>query len=665
MKKGLVSLLASAALALSSLTSPDVEAQQRPYNGFTYPAGGKQGTTFQITAGGQYLDGIDKIYVSGEGIEAKLIEYNRHLSPQDIMLLREQLDELKKSKSKSSEDQTLIAKLEKRIREYVLRPASVSISNLVIAEIKIADNAKPGDREIRLETPRGVSNPMVFNIGQLPEYTLSPLPTSPQQVLGKEEDSLRRKRKTISTEDQGMMSSSSSQRDTQDSAIRINVPATINGQIFSGEIHQYKFQAKKNQHIVISARGRELIPYIADAVPGWFQPVLALHDSKGKEISYNDDYRFKPDPVLHCKIPNDGEYLFSIYDGIYRGREDFVYRVTIGELPFVTSVFPLGGKVNEPVSIEIKGYNLPSTRLTPNTKDAESGVYPIAIKKEGFLSNRVLFALDTLPESLEREPNNKIETAQKINLPIIINGRIDVEGDKDIFQFEGRAGEQVVAEIMARRLDSPLDSTLKITDEKGKQIAYNDDREDIGSGVNTHHADSYLRFTLPSDGKYFIHLKDAQNAGGEEYAYRLRVSAPRPDFALRIVPSSVSLRPSSSASVSIHAIRQDGFDGDISVKLRDAPKGFSSYESTLSGTQEVSQISISTSLDSLEKPVPLYLEGRANVNGKEIIHDAIPAEDRMQAFLWRHLVPAREFIATIIDSNYTPQRTSTKRIKKK
>jgi len=667
MKKGLISIIASAALALSPFCESTAEAQQRPYNGFTYPAGGKQGTTFQITAGGQYLDGIDKIYVSGEGVEAKLVEYNRHLSPQDIMLLREQLDELKKSKSRSSEDQTLIAKLEKRIREYVLRPASVSISNMVIAEIKIADNAKPGDREIRLETPRGLSNPMVFNVGQLPEYSLEPLPTSPQQILGKEGDSLRRKRKGISTEEQspGMMSSSSSQKDIGDGAVRINVPSTVNGQIFSGEMHQYKFQAKKDQHIVISARGRELIPYIADAVPGWFQPVLALHDSKGKELSYNDDYRFKPDPVLHCKIPTDGEYIFSIYDGIYRGREDFVYRITIGELPFVTSVFPLGGKVNEPVSIEIKGHNLPSTRLTPDTKDAEPGIYPIAIKKEGFLSNRVLFALDTLPESLEREPNNNVETAQKIISPIIINGRIDVPGDKDIFQFEGKAGEQIVTEILARRLDSPLDSILKITDEKGKEIAFNDDREDIASGTNNHHADSYIRFTLPSDGKYFIHLKDAQNAGGEEYAYRLRISAPRPDFALRIVPSSVSIRPSSSASVSIHAIRHDGFDGDISVKLRDAPKGFSSYESTLSGTQEVSQISISTSLDSIDKPVPLYLEGRANVGGKEIIHDAVPAEDRMQAFLWRHLVPAREFLATIIDQNYTPQRASPRRVKKK
>ena len=34
--------------------------------------------------------------------------------------------------------------------------------------------------------------------------------------------------------------------------------------------------------------------------------------------------------------------MLAINDAIYRGREDFVYRVTVGELPFVTSIFPLG-----------------------------------------------------------------------------------------------------------------------------------------------------------------------------------------------------------------------------------------------------------------------------------------------------------------------------------
>jgi hypothetical protein len=649
---GLAALLAVASGA---------QAQQRPYIGFVYPAGGQQGQTFQVTLGGQFLDGVDTAVVSGEGVKVRIIEYNRHLSPQDIMLLREQLDELKKGGSKDAETKQLIAKLEKRIAEYVLRPQSVAISNMIIAEVTIAPDAKPSERELRMGTPRGYSNPLVFHVGQLPEVSAEPMSTSQLQVLGKEEESLRKRRRTLAARGNSgtsemMAGGSESRGGISETEVRIQVPCTVNGQIGSGEINRYRFQARKGQRLVITALARQLVPYIADAVPGWFQPVLALYDAQGKEVAYNDDFRFKPDPVIFFEVPKDGEYAFAIYDGIYRGREDFVYRTTIGELPFVKSIFPLGGRIDTPLTVEMKGWNLPSTRLTPNTKDVEPGIYPIGVRKEGFYSNRVLLALDSLPDCLEREPNNTPATAQKVAMPMIINGRIDVPGDWDVFQFEGRAGQKIVAEVYARRLDSPLDSVLKITDASGKQIAYNDDNntdtisnlKDVDWGVNTHHADSYILTTLPADGTYYVHLGSADRAGGEEYAYRLRISDPQPDFSLRVTPSSAGFRSSGSAtSVSVFAIRKDGFDGDITLGLRDAPKGFSSYGATIVSTQRMAQLSLSTSLDSTETPVPLSIEGRATINGKQVSREAEPCEDRMQAFLWTHLVPAREFVASV------------------
>jgi hypothetical protein len=39
---------------------------------------------------------------------------------------------------------------------------------------------------------------------------------------------------------------------------------------------------------------------------------------------------------------------------------------------------------------------------------------------------------------------------------------------------------------------------------------------------------------------------------------------------------------------------------------------------------------------------------------REVSHDAVPAEDRMQAFLWRHLVPASELKVLVFDPNYQP-----------
>src|SRR5208283_240207 len=152
-----------------------------------------------------------------------------------------------------------------------------------------------------------------------------------------------------------------------------------------------------------------------------------------------------------------------------------------------------------------------------------------------------------------------------------INGRIDAPGDEHVFCFEGRAGEQIVAEVLARRLDSPLDSTLKLTDAAGKQLAFNDDFDDKGSGLETDHADSYLTATLPADGNYYIRITDAQHHGGPDYAYRLRISAPRPDFALRVVPSAINVRAGLSVPVTVYALRKDGFTNAIDLRLKNAP----------------------------------------------------------------------------------------------
>jgi hypothetical protein len=39
--------------------------------------------------------------------------------------------------------------------------------------------------------------------------------------------------------------------------------------------------------------------------------------------------QFHPDPVLYYEVPADGHYDLEIKDAIYRGREDFVYRITL------------------------------------------------------------------------------------------------------------------------------------------------------------------------------------------------------------------------------------------------------------------------------------------------------------------------------------------------
>ncbi|HWX21776.1 MAG TPA: hypothetical protein VN578_17880 [Candidatus Binatia bacterium] len=160
--------------------------------------------------------------------------------------------------------------------------------------------------------------------------------------------------------------------------------------------------------------------------------------------------------------------------------------------------------------------------------------------------------------------------------------------------------------------------------------------------------------TLPADGSYYVHIGDTARQGGEEYGYRLRISAPQPDFDLRVVPSSLTVRAKSSATLTIYAQRKDGFTGPIKLILKDPSAGFSIAPITLSSTQTVARFNLKTDLLVTKEPASLSILGSAKVGGRELAHAAVPAEDRMQAFLWRHLVPAKDLRVLVFDPAYEP-----------
>ena len=179
----------------------------------------------------------------------------------------------------------------------------------------------------------------------------------------------------------------------------------------------------------------------------------------------------------------------------------------------------------------------------------------------------------------------------------------------------------------------------------------NDDREDLAAGFNTHHADSYLRVTLPAEGRYRIRLADTQHHGGQDYAYRLRISAPQPEFALRVVPPSIVVRSNAPAYPMVHLIRHDGFAGPIRLTLKDPPPGFSMQPVTISGTQTMVRVEVRAGTQTPMPPVRLVIVGTASTGAQTVVREAVPAEDRMQAFLWRHLLPAQELAALPIPNS--------------
>ncbi len=623
------------AVFLAAVTGARAQVRD-PHIGYAYPAGGRQGTTFDITIGGQYLNGVAHAHFSGGGVRAKIIEHKKPLTRKQVNDLNKKMRELRKPQGKTAKKgapntQATVAEAFKafartmgledmdiptfsELRKKFLDPKrqpNPQIDETVTVRVTVSPDARPGERQLRLRTPTGFTNPLFLHVGQCPEY--------------------REKEPNDKEPDAG---------------IQQPLPVAINGQILPGDVDRFRFKAIKGTRLVAAVYARKLMPYLADAVPGWFQATLTLFDAHRNVVAYQDDFRFHPDPVISCEVPEDGEYVLEIKDAIYRGREDFVYRIVLGDVPFVTGIFPLGGPVGAQTTVAVTGWNLPVDELSVDGEKKRPGVLPVSVSRGTWVSNRVPFALDTLPECLEKEPNDA-KKARKVKLPVIVNGRIGRPGDCDVFRFTGRAGDEVVAEVLARRLESPLDSILKVTDAAGKQLAVNDDHEDKGAGLATHHADSRLSVTLPADADYLIHLGDTQHKGGTAYGYRLRLGPRRPDFQLRVVPSGINARAGMTVPVTVYALRSDGFSGDIALNLKDTPKGFALSGGWIPDGRDKVRLTLTLPQVPLKEPVELCLQGRATIDGSQVRRTAVPAEDMMQAFLYRHLVPMQDWMVSV------------------
>ncbi len=631
-----------AAILLAGASDLLAQSGTTPNAAYVYPAGGCRGTTFDVVVGGHHMSppdarkGLDyeiviegsriqdvaKVFISGGGITAEVVSWYRPMNQGEsvrigiqTMAKIEDVEKKEGRKISAAEAHKLLGITEEHLEEqkkYQKRDAdprrqsNPQLEEELTVRITIAPDAEIGGRELRVLTPTGLSNPRWFYVGQWPE------------VREQEPNDIE-----------------------PHPSVKVQLPAVINGQVMPGDGDRFAFEAKKGTKLVAHCAARELIPYIADGVPGWFQAILHLYDDQGREVAYADSLGFRHDPVLYYEIPNDGTYVIEVHDSIYRGREDFPYRISIGEIPYITGLFPLGGRAGESCTVEVQGWNLPvnSIRMSPSF-DRGRSIHPVVLEKDNIFSNRVGFVVDTLPEILEREPNDTPETAQGVGMSMVINGRIERPGDVDYFKIDGSGA--VLVEVFARRLYSPLDSVIRLINPGGKVVAFNDDYEDKSWPLITHHADSRLHTT--TQGARYLSISDAQGRGGPDFAYRLYIRAPRPDFDLRVTPSSVIAQAGTCVPITVHAIRKDGFDGDIALELENPPPGFSLTGAWVPGGQSKCRLTLTVPAEATAEPLMLQINGHAAGRGRKLLsRPALPAEEMMQAFIWYHLVPTKDW----------------------
>ncbi len=456
----------------------------------------------------------------------------------------------------------------------------------VIARVTASTTAALNPRELRVVTPTGVSNPLLLNVGHLPEVS-------------------------------------------EAGAANLSMPAAVSGVIgASAEVDKFKFKATKGQEIIFEVdAARRGSPLDAS---------LTVTDTKGKELARNEDFNGL-DSLLTFNAPEDGEYVLHIRDFRYMGGGNFNYRLYAGALPYVESIFPFGGQRGKLVEVALSGRNLDGTSKMNLNIAATSplGRQDIRASTPKGLSNLLPFDVSDYPDFSETEPNDEVKAPNTVAVPVAINGRLISAKDTDRYKFKSDKDQKLVCDVIAYRFGSMLDALLVLTDTNGAVLQQNDD-----SAV----ADARIEFDAKKDTEYVLAIRDLTHRGGEKFGYRLSIRPPtagESGFTARFLPDTPRVSRGSHTRIRCEVTRLGGFDGPVRFALEDLPSGITAEPIVMTAAPSSGLMVISALKEAALGSFPIKLVASGVVNGKTVRRTAEQLSGDK---------PAREAFITVLDT---------------
>lgn len=244
-----------------------------------------------------------------------------------------------------------------------------------------------------------------------------------------------------------------------------SVPATLTGVIERpGDVDRFRFEAKAGDQLVIETQAKSL----GSPLFG----LLTLEDDAGHVLGESAPADGAGDPRLNVTIPRDGHVHLKVTDADYAGSPGHFYRIEVGQLPYLTDLFPLGVERGRQSTIQVQGANLQGLSTVSMTIEAaaELGSMPaVAVVLPDGTSpvNRRTVVVGEGRQGVESSENDRADRAEPVAVPGGVSGRIERAGDVDHFRFEAKKGERLILEVFGRRLGTSIDSALEILDEKG------------------------------------------------------------------------------------------------------------------------------------------------------------------------------------------------------
>ena len=264
--------------------------------------------------------------------------------------------------------------------------------------------------------------------------------------------------------------------------------------------------------------------------------------------------------------------------------------------------------------------------------DAEPGVRELRVATEQAVSSVSHLMVTDYPVILEdaKKVNNARDQAVAVTLPVAICGRVERAEDVDFYSFEGKAGQEITAELFAQRATAgihgmvvrgPLiylmDGLMTLYGPNGQVVAQND---------NFYGGDSFIATTLPEDGTYSLKIRDARYAGSGRYAYCVELAS-RP-YAHATFPLSVQSGKTAAAIAVGHAL---GESSDVEIRgTTESPSGIAQQRlQTGSGetnpvpviVSEHPQVVVDGKNSSIETALPLTFP--VGINGRFPENDGV------------------------------------------
>jgi hypothetical protein len=223
----------------------------------------------------------------------------------------------------------------------------------------------------------------------------------------------------------------------------------------------------------------------------------------------------------------DGELIAEVRDTTYRGGPEYGYRLRVGDLPGATTAFPLFVRRGTSADISFSGpdvVGVEPVRVTVPADPAVRAVNVVPQRAGGLPGWPVPVRVSDMPESVEQEPNDKPEQANKLPVPGGVSARFQGKSDLDHFKFATTKGQKYAVTALTAEVNSPAEVYLRVLGPDGKELGQSDPQKPTAR----------VEFAAPADGDCVAVCEHLNYLAGPSEVYHLSVAPVAPDFAVTL-----------------------------------------------------------------------------------------------------------------------------------